>query len=228
MKAKIFFWLKTYVGFSKRESQGFVLVLPLLIVLYAIPSVYDYYLEKKSAAEYQEYRAMIDSLVAVGFEKVPVPLKVSQQDTIKKRTYTNRSGSNTLRKLAFNEADSIVLQIVPGIGQTMAGRIVKFRDGLGGMLAKEQLLDVFGVSPEVMERVFEYFEFSPGIYKKVSINQWDASALANHPYITYGTAKVIVAYRTQHGPYREAEDLLKVKIFTEDWVEKIKPYLDFN
>lgn len=90
-----------------------------------------------------------------------------------------------------------------------------------------QLLDVFGMSPEVMERVFDYFEFSPGIYRKVAINEWDASTLANHPYITYGAAKVIVAYRTQHGPYQQAEDLMKVKIFTEDWVEKVKPYLEF-
>lgn len=227
MKNKLFFWLKTYLGFSKRESQGFVLVLPILIALYTIPKIYDDHILRSSAVDYQSYQATIDSLLQEGFVVSSSETVVYLQDSTRKPTSSSRQRTATLNKLDFNEADSIVLQIVPGIGQTMAGRIVKFREGLGGMWEKEQLLDVFGMSPEVMERVFDYFEFSPGIYRKVAINEWDASTLANHPYITYGAAKVIVAYRTQHGPYQQAEDLMKVKIFTEDWVEKVKPYLEF-
>lgn len=227
MKNKLFFWLKTYLGFSKRESQGFVLVLPILIALYTIPKIYDNQILRSSEVDYQSYQATIDSLLQAGFVVSSSETAVYLQDSTRKPTSSPRPRTATLNKLDFNEADSIVLQIVPGIGQTMAGRIVKFREGLGGMWEKEQLLDVFGMSPEVMERVFDYFEFSPGIYRKVAINEWDASTLANHPYITYGAAKVIVAYRTQHGPYQQAEDLMKVKIFTEDWVEKVKPYLEF-
>ncbi|UJP63288.1 ComEA family DNA-binding protein [Mongoliitalea daihaiensis] len=228
MKNKFFFWLKTYLGFSKRESQGFVLVLPILVGLYSIPKIYEHIVQQHTSTDYNSYQNIIDSLVIAGYERTIPNLETQQQDSTQKRNSTPRPRATALNKLDFNEADSIVLQIVPGIGQTMAGRIVKFRDGLGGMMEKEQLLDVFGMNEEVMERVFQYFDFTPGIYKKVAINQWDASSLANHPYITYGAAKVIVAYRTQHGPYSEAEDLLKVKIFTEDWVEKIKPYLNFD
>ncbi|GHB34100.1 ComEA family DNA-binding protein [Mongoliitalea lutea] len=227
MKNKLLFWLKTYLGFSKRESQGFVLVLPILIALYTIPKIYDNYILHSSEADYLVYQGTVDSLLKAGFVISPIKTTEPGQDSSRKSTSSPRLRTATLNKLDFNEADSIVLQIVPGIGQTMAGRIVKFREGLGGMWEKEQLLDVFGMSPEVMERVFDYFEFSPGIYRKVAINEWDASTLANHPYITYGAAKVIVAYRTQHGPYQQAEDLMKVKIFTEDWVEKVKPYLEF-
>ncbi|MGY6520878.1 MAG: ComEA family DNA-binding protein [Mongoliitalea sp.] len=228
MKNNLFFWLKTYLGFSKRESQGFVLVLPLLIALYSIPKIYDHYILQSSEVDYQTYQQTIDSLVHAGFTVSPKDVNISTQDSSKRSTSSPRPRTAaTFNKLDFNEADSIVLQIVPGIGQTMAGRIVKFREGLGGMWEKEQLLDVFGMSPEVMERVFDYFEFSPGIYRKVAINEWDASTLANHPYITYGAAKVIVAFRTQHGPYQQPEDLMKVKIFTEDWVEKVRPYLEF-
>lgn len=227
MKNKLFFWLKTYLGFSKRESQGFVLVLPILIALYTIPKIYDDHILRSSEVDYQAYQETVDSLLKAGFVISPIKTIELGQDSIRKPTSSPRPRTATLNKLDFNEADSIVLQIVPGIGQTMAGRIVKFREGLGGMWEKEQLLDVYGMSSEVMERVFDYFEFSPGIYRKVAINEWDASTLANHPYITYGAAKVIVAYRTQHGPYQQAEDLMKVKIFTEDWVEKVKPYLEF-
>jgi DNA uptake protein ComE-like DNA-binding protein len=39
---------------------------------------------------------------------------------------------------------------------------------------------------------------------------------------------VIVAYRLQHGGYQAAADLLGIKIFKSDWVEKIAPYLRFE
>jgi DNA uptake protein ComE-like DNA-binding protein len=38
---------------------------------------------------------------------------------------------------------------------------------------------------------------------------------------------VIVAYREQHGLYTQADDLLKIKIFNEEWLERLKPYLEF-
>jgi DNA uptake protein ComE-like DNA-binding protein len=52
--------------------------------------------------------------------------------------------------------------------------------------------------------------------------------LASHPYISYQEAKVMVAYRLQHGGYQTATELLGIKIFKSDWVEKIAPYLRFE
>jgi DNA uptake protein ComE-like DNA-binding protein len=38
----------------------------------------------------------------------------------------------------------------------------------------------------------------------------------------------MVAYRLQHGEYQAATELLGIKIFKSDWVEKIAPYLSFE
>jgi DNA uptake protein ComE-like DNA-binding protein len=38
-------------------------------------------------------------------------------------------------------------------------------------------------------------------------------------------AKIIVAYRNQHGPYQRVDDLLKIHIIQKDWLEKVRPYL---
>ena len=77
-----------------------------------------------------------------------------------------------------------------------------------------------------MNRVFEYFTFEPGTPKQIDINSLSIADLAKHPYITYAQAKVIVAYRDQHGPYQKAPDLLKIKIFSKEWLDKLEPYLD--
>lgn len=230
--AKVYFFLKSYFGFSKRESRGFILVIPALIVLFLIPSGYELLLRKKNEEKYLAYKDKVDSLILAGWKPQQTnfqsqPLN-SKTDTIKKSNSYQKPKSPQLNKMAFSEADSIVLQIVPGIGQTMAGRVVKFRENIGGLYSKDQLLEVYGMTPEVLEKVFEYFEFVPEIKNTILINQADVSTLAKHPYINYGSAKVIIAYRDQHGPYQSSEDLLKIKIFNAEWVDRLKPYLDFN
>lgn len=229
--AKIYFFLKSYFGFSKRESRGFVLVIPALIVLYLIPLGFDWLVRKKNEKDYLAYSDKIDSLVLAGW--IPSDINYQNQsigsrsDTIKKASAYQKPKTPQLNKMSFSEADSIVLQIVPGIGQTMAGRIVKFRENIGGLHSKDQLLEVYGMTPEVLEKVFDYFEFEPGVKNKILINQADVNTLSKHPYINYGSAKVIVAFREQHGPYQSSSDLLKIKIFNEEWVERLNPYLEF-
>ncbi|MGY6741518.1 MAG: ComEA family DNA-binding protein [Cecembia sp.] len=229
MKRNLFFHLKAYFGFSRRESKGFIMVIPALFILYSLPVVFDWQLRRGNQNLYAQYEQKVDSLIQLGWSPSTVGKgenSVKQDSSSKKKSPTTVRGS-VLNKLDFNEADSVVLQIVPGIGQTMASRIVKFREGMGGLHDRDQLLDVYGMSPELIDRMFEYFAFSPGIQKKLDINLLEVSDLAKHPYITYGAAKVIVAYREQHGPYQKPEDLLKIKIFNENWLERLLPYLEF-
>lgn len=232
MFKRIQFFLRSTFGFSNRESRGFMLVLPALLLLYLIPVGYQKILDRNNEERYQAYLLKADSLVKAGWKPYQAAYSsdhnsATRTDSTKKRPAYQAPKKPGLNKLSFAEADSIVLQIVPGIGPTMAGRIVKFRENIGGLHQKEQILEVYGMTPEMMEKLFDQFEFEPGIFKKVKINEWDANTLANHPYISYGEAKVIVAYRTQHGKYEIPEDLLGIKIFTKEWVDRLSPYLEF-
>lgn len=226
MIQKLKFFLKNYLGFSNRESRGFILLIPALLVLYAVPMVYESIIIKRNKIDYEIYLNKMDSLENSGWNRVETQYDISSGQDTSKTNFRPRNLPQ-LNKISFDDADSIVLQIVPGIGSATAGRIIKFRDAIGGLHSSEQLLDVYGMSPEVMERVFEYFEFTPGIKSKININSADVQILAAHPYINYGSAKVIVAYREQHGPYRVADDLLKVRIFSQAWIDRIKPYLTY-
>ncbi|TAF29477.1 MAG: hypothetical protein EAZ70_01985 [Runella slithyformis] len=40
-------------------------------------------------------------------------------------------------------------------------------------------------------------------------------------------AKLMVRYREQHGAYPNAQELLKIKILDQKFVDKITPYLEF-
>ncbi|GGZ40867.1 hypothetical protein GCM10007049_37740 [Echinicola pacifica] len=232
MNRKVLFYLKNYLGFSQRESKGFLLVIPVLFILYFVPDVIDGLQASESRKLYQEYlknaRVILSELdTAQAFEPINDPLpNLRLAAALDTGGWQNKQSS--IKKLDFSEADSVLLQIVPGVGAALASRIVKFREGLGGMHSKTQLEDVYGLKPETARKVFEYFEFSPMPIKKISLNLVEVQQLAQHPYIGYGEAKVLVAYRKQHGPYHEAGDLVKIKIFNQTWIDKVVPYLDFE
>ncbi|GMQ31016.1 helix-hairpin-helix domain-containing protein [Algoriphagus confluentis] len=227
MKRKLEFWFKTYFGFSRKETVGFLLVVPFLSLLSLFPSMIAWIKNQSEAEYFSHYLHLLDSLDQAGVALVSSPLPgFNPQDTVKTDNKPNQL--ERIQRIPFSEADSITLQIVPGIGPATAGRIIKYRENLGGFVAKAQLMEVYGMKTETAEAVWEFFEFDPGIRRKIPVNRAETADLAKHPYISYAEAKVIVAFRNQHGVFQSAEDLLKIRIFKKDWVDKISPYLNFD
>lgn len=56
-------------------------------------------------------------------------------------------------KLALNRVPSVELERLPGIGPALAGRIVEERRRRGGYRRLEELLEVRGIGPRVLERI---------------------------------------------------------------------------
>lgn len=223
MLQRYIFWLKSNFGFSRKESRGFLLVVPILLIFYAAPRLVQKL--NKGSWVATEQQTIVDSLLTAGWTWEESGPTFNRQDTVSNKAAPAPTG---IQMIPFAQADSIVLQIVPGIGPTLAGRIIKYRDNLGGFHSKSQLNEVYGVKKEAGDLVWEYFEFQSVITNKLKINLSEIPEIATHPYINYGQAKVIVAYRDQHGPYMNQEDLKKIRIFTPDWISKIAPYLDFS
>ncbi|MCE2778563.1 MAG: helix-hairpin-helix domain-containing protein [Algoriphagus sp.] len=227
MRQRLFFWFKTHLGFSAKESRGFLLLIPFLLVLIGASQVLAWAKDRNANKLYQNYLNQVDSLERAGVKLLISPLPTfNPEDTIR-RTHSNKVAERILR-LPFSEADSVVLQIVPGIGALTAGRIIKHRESLGGFILIAQLNEVYGLKPETIPIIWEYFDFDTVAPRQLDINTVPLEDLAKHPYISYQEAKVLVAYRLQHGPYLQLDDLLKIKIFKADWVNKIGPYLDFE
>ncbi|MFC5192864.1 ComEA family DNA-binding protein [Algoriphagus aquatilis] len=227
MKDKVFFWLKTTLGFSRKEARGFLWVIPILILLSFSADLLRYFKNQKANRLYERYIDSLDSMEKAGFTLVSSPLPTfNPQDTV--RNSSSELVKSRINRLPFSEADSVTLQIVPGIGSATASRIIKYRERLGGFHSKDQLKEVFGLKPEVIEGIWEYFDFDPGISKKIKINTVELEELSKHPYISFQEAKVLIAFKKQHGNFNSPQDLLKIKIFREEWVKKIAPYLQFD
>ena len=227
MRQRLFFWFKTHLGFSAKESRGFLLLIPFLLLLVGASQVLAWAKDRNAEKLYQHYLNQVDSLERAGVQLLSSPLPTFNPEDTLSRSHSAKV-SDRIKRLPFSEADSVVLQIVPGIGALTAGRIIKHRENLGGYIQVDQLHEVFGLKPETIPVIWEYFDFDRVPPRRIEINTFPVEELAKHPYISYQEAKVLVAYRLQHGPYLQLDDLLKVKIFKADWVNKIGPYLDFE
>jgi DNA uptake protein ComE-like DNA-binding protein len=127
----------------------------------------------------------------------------------------------------LNDADSISLIALKGIGPKLAGRIIKFRDRLGGFHSKDQLREVYGLQDSTLQLILPQLDLSGVEIKRININEADVATLGQHPYIGRNFAKVIVSYRDQHGGFSSADDLLKIDIVTPEFVSRLSHYLRF-
>ncbi len=128
----------------------------------------------------------------------------------------------------INTADTLQLDQVRGISKGLAKRIVNYRERLGGYIKKEQLQEIWGMdSLSYTSLVINTRVISNNI-KPININTADINALGKHPYIGYALAKIIVNYRTQHGPYQKVEDLFNIHVMNADIFSKIEVYISVN
>ncbi len=144
-------------------------------------------------------------------ERIPVP---------------DRTKLNEEQKFDINTADTIQLKSVYGIGTKLSARIVRFRDGLGGFVRPEQLLEVYGLDSATAQRLqkkcFIHPDFVP---KKININTATQDKLSVHPYIDHRMARLVVSYRYQHGDFHEVSDIKKLLSLTPEEVDRLLPYL---
>lgn len=134
-----------------------------------------------------------------------------------------------LAEFDLNEADTAALKKIRGIGPVLAERIVRYREILGGFVGRHQLHEVYRLDSAVVEALFQaaYIgkDFSP---RTIPLNTSDEYNLSMHPYIGKVLAKMIVAYRYQHGPFEHIGDLRRIHHVDDSVFQRIHPYLSLD
>jgi len=143
---------------------------------------------------------------------------------IKKEMYVS-SRSTAPATIDINTADTAAFIALPGIGSKLAGRIVNFRERLGGFYTVEQVGETYGLPDSVFQQIKSRFVIGSTEIKKININIADATTLKTNPYIKWNVANAIVQYRTQHGQYTSLDDLKKIAIIDEPLMAKLRSYL---
>ncbi|WP_406683367.1 helix-hairpin-helix domain-containing protein [Seonamhaeicola sp. MEBiC1930] len=143
----------------------------------------------------------------------------------------NKNISKTFaQKQDLNKVTALELQKINGIGEVLSGRIIKFRNKFaGGFIADVQLHDVYGLTPEVIERLTSHFTVkSPRKIQKLNINRASIDELVTIQHIDYDIAHNIIEQRTLREGFKSFDELAKVIDFPIKKIEIIKLYLSLD
>ena len=185
-----------------------------------------------SSQEFQNVTKISDSLLNVMSPYFKFPDWVNKKKEYKAfKKYPNQAFAKKEKivLIDINQATKEDLIKIYGIGEAISVRILKQKEVVGGFVSMEQMKDVWGLSPEVIENLNSHFKVSvlPN-FKKIDINNASLKELSQFYYFKYPLAKEIVTYRSMKGNISNIEDLTKIKGFPVDKAKTIELYLAFN
>jgi DNA uptake protein ComE-like DNA-binding protein len=139
-----------------------------------------------------------------------------------------QSGNDTILIFDLNEADTSRLVKIRGIGPVLSGRIIRYRNLLGGYIHRDQLDEVYGLNEEALENLKQavYVDslFKPSTIR-INFSEWQE--LVKHPYIESTLANKILDIRSRLGPYLDGRDFIERLSLPDSLSRKIIPYLQF-
>ncbi len=165
---------------------------------------------------------------------IKIPANKPEATSFYKEAYSRdrdtsaRKSSNSYKRniiVELNTADTNDLKQIFGIGSYFARKIVEHREALGGYLNMEQLLEIYNLDAEHLDKIAPHFTLDPGLVKKINLNQITLDELRKHPYFPYSLANSIIRMRESHGAYQKIEDIRRSHLMNDSIYNRIKPYL---
>ena len=190
---------------AEQRVVSFVVMVSWLI--WAVVMAYSWTNASARAQVYSQQRvpSFLDFLSQFPLETVAkTPFQSSSRNQHDTNNYqvglrvAQRDVKQSIRSYNLNEVDSLFLEALPRIGPSLAGRICRFRDLLGGFYSVEQLGEVWGIYPDQLEAILPWFHPGDGVYQKLCADSASWDELRRHPYIGFQGARRIERYRLQH------------------------------
>jgi DNA uptake protein ComE-like DNA-binding protein len=132
----------------------------------------------------------------------------------------------TKKPIDINAASVDEWKTLPGIGDVLSARIVKFRDKLGGFISIEQVQKTYGISDSTFTLIKPYLQLSASSQvKKININAVSEQELSGHPFVSRGVARAIIGLRDKMGQFKSVDDIRKIAFISDEMYANMAPYL---
>jgi len=217
-----------------RGEQRALILMSLLLILSLLFRILVQLLpdrEPEGMEEFEQEARMIiasfakaDSLQRLRIDSIRTSVVKSSSRAIPYK-YPERTG-NPASPIDINRADSVNLLPLPGIGPVFAGRIIRYRDLLGGYASVNQLQEVYGMSRETIDLITDRIVFDTTVLDKLDLNSATFRELLRHPYLEYEDVKALVNYREFAGTIESLRELQDNFILPDSVLNRVEPYFN--
>jgi DNA uptake protein ComE-like DNA-binding protein len=219
-----------------RGEQRALILLSLLLILSLLFRITVQLLPEREPDGMEEFereaRSILASLAATdSLQRSTAGAKMAEEEgppevVFRKRTPKKRG--IPAQPIDINRADSAELLPLPGIGPVFAGRIVKYRNLLGGFVSLDQLGEVYGMPTETVDLIRSRVSIDSSSIRKIRIDSASFGELLRHPYLEYDDVKALVGYRDFKGDISSINELRMNQILPDSTLNKIDGYFDFR
>jgi competence ComEA-like helix-hairpin-helix protein len=148
------------------------------------------------------------------------------QNTPNQESFKKQAKQITLINL--NTADTTEFMKIYGIGAFYAKQIIRYREKLGGYFTKEQLFEVWKMTPEAYDKIKDHVFISQKDIKRININSVTIEELKVHPYLKWNQANSIIKMRIQRNGFKNIEEIKESVLIDSETYEKLFPYLSLH
>ncbi|TCC87037.1 hypothetical protein EZ428_22830 [Pedobacter frigiditerrae] len=215
-------WLNNYFGFTKREYNGLLALMTILLLVSVLPYFYSTYFIKPQVLSIEEQTAL-KKLVLVNQQRPTYYSKIRNQIEDSETTPLS------LFKFDPNKIDLVQWQKL-GLSAKQAQSIVNYRNKGGKFYKPEDLQRMYAITPKKYKALLPYIEIenisfankfekkayperTPYVKKElvvVEINGADTLQLDEIKGVGAAFARRIVKYREKLGGFYKKEQLLEV------------------
>lgn len=220
--------IRVYLSFTKKERTGIILLLIIAGLIWCIPLFFQTDEIPEDVFHFSPVELdTIEKRLVHSIQKHEYEYSFSKEKRIVSFSQVKKKPEKLL--LDINTADSSAFERLPGIGEKLSSRIVRYRERLGGFVSLDQLSEVYGIHDTLFRKLKEYLVLNRNAeLKRLQINMADYKALRQHPYVSHVSAKILLAYRRVHDRIKDKEELMGVIGLDKKEMEKLLPYLAFD
>lgn len=181
-----------------------------------------------SKAQFQAVTQVSDEWMAKYSQYFKFPDWVMAAEARKSKS-TNKTSLSYADKKDLNSVTESDLIEVSGIGETLAGRILNYREKLGGFVDIIQLKDVYGLKADVISNLEATIALKqPVEVEKQDINTISVLDLSELPYFDYELSRSIVNFIKLRQGIKSFEELSKIEGFPNYKLDRIQLYLEIK
>lgn len=202
-------------GGKIRKKEDFARIYGMNDSLYRVVEPYLQLADAQSAGERRDYPTQ---------SVLPEESNIKQEESpmdFEERVYSKAP----LQTVELNSASESELEALPGIGSVLSKRIVKYRDLLGGFSSVGQLVEVYGLKPEIVELNCKNMTVDTAGIRRLDLNFLTVEELAKHPYLNFKEARKIVDFRSKNGYISNKYQLLNDSVIEQNLFRKLVFYL---
>jgi competence protein ComEA len=207
-------WIRNFFGFSRSQTNAFLVLLPLMIVIIFSEPAWRWWMTNRTE-DYSKDRQKLDSLIALWDVKDSIPKEFSEKE-IKPPLFSfnpNNASTGDLQALGFSKR--------------VSSGIIRYREKGGVFRIKTDVLKMYGIDTAHYERLYDFIDlpekrdskpaleskFKPASKKSVekfNLNFADTTQLKKIYGIGEKLSLRIVKYRDALGGFIEMNQLSEV------------------